>query len=150
MIGIDRNKVMTDFAKQQSKNYPHIHYKTMDVFDNELLKEKADITINSLFCHHFENEKLVILIQRMNQLASRFVIINDLERHWFAYYSIKLFTKLFSKTYLVKYDGPLSVARSLIRKEWFAILLSAGIRDFRLRWMWAWRWQIIIKKTNDF
>ena len=139
---------MTDFARLHSENFPDIHFKTMDVFHDDLMKEKADITMNSLFCHHFENDKLVILIQRMNELASRYVIINDLDRHWFAYHSIRLLTKLFSKSYLVKYDGPLSVARSLKRKEWESILLSAGITNYRIRWMWAWRWQIIIKKAD--
>ena len=146
LIGIDWNPVMTDYAKEHSKEFSNIQFKTMNVFDAQLLNEKADITMNSLFCHHFDNNELVDLIKRMNQLASRAVIINDLHRHWFAFYSIKIITAVFSKTYLVKYDGPLSVARSLKRKEWKAILSKAGIRNYKLRWMWAWRWQIIIEK----
>jgi len=149
LIGVDRNPIMTDYASHHAKSYPDIQFKTLDVFDDALMAEKADITMNSLFCHHFSNTELITLIKRMNQLASRAVIINDLHRHWFAYYSIKVITFLFSKTYLVKYDGPLSVARSLNRKEWKAILESAGIKDYRLRWMWAWRWQIIFDKTVD-
>lgn len=146
LIGIDRNPVMTEYATEHSKKFYNIRFITMNVFDEQLLNEKADITMNSLFCHHFDNDELVELVKRMHKLASRVVIINDLHRHWFAYYAIKFITAVFSKTYLVKYDGPLSVARSLTRKEWEEILSKAGIKNYKLRWMWAWRWQIIINK----
>lgn len=146
LIGVDWNPVMIDYATSRSKNNSNIRFITMNVFDDELLNEKADITMNSLFCHHFDNRELIELIKRMYRLASKAVIINDLHRHWFAYYSIRLITKFFSKTFLVKYDGPLSVARSLTRREWKSILSSAGINNYRLRWMWAWRWQLIIQK----
>jgi len=147
LTGIDRNPVMTNYAKEHSLMFPAIDFKTMDVFDNKLLDLKADVTMNSLFCHHFDKPQLVHLVKRMYQLASHHVIINDLERHWFAYYSIKALTALFSKTFLVKYDAPLSVARSLTRKEWEEILSDAGIKNYSLKWMWAWRWQIIINKN---
>jgi 2-polyprenyl-3-methyl-5-hydroxy-6-metoxy-1,4-benzoquinol methylase len=146
LIGIDWNPVMTEYASVHSINYSNITYKTMNVFDDALLKENVDITMNTLFCHHFDDNELKKLIIRMNQIASKAVIINDLHRHWFAYYSIKAITSAFSKTYLVKYDAPLSVARSLRKNEWEQILSSASITDFKLKWMWAWRWQIIINK----
>ena len=146
LIGVDMNPVMTAFASSLSKEFPNIRYRIMNVFDDALLLEKADVTMNSLFCHHFDNDQLIILIKRMYQLSSYAVVINDLHRHPFAYYSIKILTAIFSKSYLVKYDGPLSVARSLSKKEWQLILSSAGITNYKLRWMWAWRWQIIIYK----
>lgn len=149
LIGVDRNKIMTDFATQHSKEFSNIRFVTLDVFDDALMLEKADITMNSLFCHHFDNDELSHLVKGMYKLSSRAVIINDIHRHWFAYHSIKIITSLFSKTFLVKYDAPLSVARSLTRKEWKDILHSAGISNYKLRWMWAWRWQIIIKKSTD-
>jgi SAM-dependent methyltransferase len=149
LIGVDWNPVMTDYARQHSKDFPNIHFETMSVFDDRLMRLKADVVMNSLFCHHFGNTELVMLIRRMNELASRAVIVNDIHRHWFAYYSIKAITAMFSRTFLVKYDAPLSVARSLTRKEWEDILAKAGIENYRLRWMWAWRWQLIITKSTQ-
>lgn len=143
LIGIDWNPVMTEFARERAANYRNIEFNTMSVHDDHLLNLNADIAMSSLFCHHFDNAELVKLIRRMNQIASRAVIINDIHRHWMAYHSIHLITALFSKTYLVKYDAPLSVARSLTRREWKNILFTAGINEYRLSWMWAWRWQLI-------
>jgi 2-polyprenyl-3-methyl-5-hydroxy-6-metoxy-1,4-benzoquinol methylase len=148
LIGVDRNPIMTQYAARKSRQFTNIEYLTLSVFDEELLSIKADITMNSLFCHHFDNGELVRLISVMRQIASHSVIINDIDRHWLAYYSIKLLTSVFSKTYMVKYDAPLSVARSLTRDEWKEILYTSGISQYSLRWMWAWRWQIIIPQTQ--
>jgi len=148
LIGVDRNPVMTRYAASCSQQFDNITYVTMSVFDADLLDIKADITMNSLFCHHFDNDELVQLIRVMRQIASHSVIINDIDRHWLAYYSIKMLTALFSKTYLVKYDAPLSVARSLTGAEWKNILQQSGINHYSLRWMWAWRWQIIIPQNQ--
>jgi 2-polyprenyl-3-methyl-5-hydroxy-6-metoxy-1,4-benzoquinol methylase len=146
LTGVDWNATMTEYASKHSKAYPNISYKTANVFDDSLLEEKVHITTCSLFCHHFEKKELVELVKRLNIIATRAVVINDLHRHWFAYYSIKYITALFSKTYLVKYDAPLSVARAFTRRDWEEILQLAGITNYSLKWRWAWRWELIIYK----
>jgi 2-polyprenyl-3-methyl-5-hydroxy-6-metoxy-1,4-benzoquinol methylase len=146
LIGVDWNPVMNEYAEERSKGLANISYKTVSVWDDELLNNKVDVVISSLFCHHFDDIELIRLISRMNEMSKMAVIINDLHRHWFAYHSIKAITRLFSKTYLVKYDGPLSVARALTQSEWEYVLNKAGVNDYSISWMWAWRWQIHIKK----
>jgi 2-polyprenyl-3-methyl-5-hydroxy-6-metoxy-1,4-benzoquinol methylase len=146
LIGIDWNPVMTQYAAEHSTAYKNIQFKTLSIFDDALLKESADITMCSLFCHHFDREELITLIRRMYILAGKAVIINDLHRHWFAYHSIKVLTAVFSKTYLVKYDAALSVARSFRKNELQEILKAAGINKYSLKWRWAWRWELIIEK----
>lgn len=147
LIGVDWNPVMTSFATERSQAFSNITYITISVFDPELMQLNADITTCSLFCHHFEEEQLITLIKRMYALASIAVIINDLNRNWLAYYAIKILTRLFSKTYMVKYDAPLSVARAFKRKELQQLLAKADIHNYSLKWRWAWRWELIIHKT---
>jgi 2-polyprenyl-3-methyl-5-hydroxy-6-metoxy-1,4-benzoquinol methylase len=150
LIGVDRNKLMTTYAACLSESFSNIEYLTMSVFDPQLLEIRADITMNTLFCHHFTDDELVNLIHIMDRVTSHSIIINDLDRHWFAYYSIKVITALFSKTPMVKYDAPLSVARALTKSEWERILQKANVKNYSLRWKWAWRWQIIIPKTENY
>lgn len=150
LIGIDKNPLILDFAREHSADFSNIVYKQLDVFDNSLYTEHADITISSLFCHHFNDEELTRLVRRMHDLSSQFVVVNDIHRHWFAYYSIKTITGLFSKTDLVKYDAPVSVGRSLTRAEWEKVLNKAGIKRYELNWMWAWRWQLIINRNGSY
>jgi 2-polyprenyl-3-methyl-5-hydroxy-6-metoxy-1,4-benzoquinol methylase len=104
-----------------------------------------DIITASLFCHHLSDDDIVELLKWMHQNAKEGIIINDLERHYMAYYSIKWLTRLFSSSYLVKNDAPLSVLRSFKRKELEALLQRAGIAHYSIQWKWAFRWLICIK-----
>jgi len=146
LIGIDINPIMTNFALLNCKEYSNIKFETCNVFDEKSVNYKADIVMCNLFCHHFDELELIKLLNRMNDLCNFKIIINDLHRNWFAFYSIKIITKLFSNSYMVKYDAPLSVARSLTRDEWLISLNSSGFTNYKIKWCWAWRWQIIIEK----
>ena len=69
---------MIAYARETSVGYQNISYLLIDVFDDQLLQVKPDIVICSLFCHHFEDEALIRLLERMTVLAADAVIINDL------------------------------------------------------------------------
>jgi hypothetical protein len=104
---------------------------------------KIDIIHACLFCHHLDEAQLIELIQFATSKKIT-LIINDLERNVFAYYAIKTLTALFSKSYLVKNDAPLSVARGFKKKEWLAIIHKAGAAHFSVKNKWAFRHEIII------
>ena len=78
----------------------------------------------------------------MQQNSEIGFFINDLQRNWFAYHSIKLITKIFSSSYLVKNDAPLSVARGFHKSEWEQLLQEAGIKNYSVEWKWAFRYLI--------
>jgi len=105
--------------------------------------EKPDIIFSSLFCHHFTDEQLVSMLQWMRNNARLGFFINDLHRHWLAYYSIKWLTTAFSRSYLVKNDAPLSVRRGFIKNEWIQLLRQAGVAPHSLQWQWAFRWLVV-------
>ncbi|MEO6547187.1 MAG: hypothetical protein ABIN94_04285, partial [Ferruginibacter sp.] len=69
--------------------------------------------------------------------------INDLHRNPLAYYSIKIITGIFSKSYLVKNDAAVSVKRGFIKKEWQMLINKAGVGNCSIQWRWAFRHLII-------
>lgn len=142
--GIDIKKECIDFAKQQ---YPALNatFITNDYAKVDLSANKPDIIFSSLFCHHFTEAELVKMIRWMKANSRKGFFINDLQRHPLAYYSIKLLTSIFSRSYLVKNDAPLSVARGFKRKEWEEIFSIAGIRHYSIEWKWAFRYLIVCK-----
>ena len=85
------------------------------------------------------------MLQWLEQNSRQGFFINDLHRHWLAYYLIKYITKFFSRSYLVKNDACLSVARSFTKKEW-KIYFRAGIRNYSINWQWAFRFLVTYKK----
>jgi hypothetical protein len=79
----------------------------------------------------------------MQQNSQIGFFINDLQRHWLAYYSIKWLTKIFSKSRLVKNDAPLSVARGFHKSEWNTLFDLAQIKSVTINWKWAFRYLIV-------
>jgi SAM-dependent methyltransferase len=143
LTGVDANEFIVRYAADKSVDYPEISYICKDIFSEEFSLTHYDIVMCSLFCHHFEDGQLARLFSQLHKQARKGVLINDLHRHWFAYYSIKYITRVFSGSPLIRNDAPLSVARAFSRKDMQHILKDAGIRHYTLRWMWAWRWQVI-------
>jgi 2-polyprenyl-3-methyl-5-hydroxy-6-metoxy-1,4-benzoquinol methylase len=142
--GIDANNFMLQYATLKCVAYPEITFQQQNIFSEEFARQRYDIIVCSLFCHHFSDADLATFFQQFAKQARTAVIINDLHRHPVAYYSIKALTNLFSGSYLVKNDAPLSVLRAFRKKELQNLLLAAGIKNYSLRWKWAFRWQLIL------
>ncbi|MBL0359029.1 MAG: methyltransferase domain-containing protein [Chitinophagaceae bacterium] len=141
-IGIDIKPACIEFAKQQCDTID-VQWISSDYLQTDFSNKKPDIIFSSLFCHHFKEDELVQMLHWMKQHAAKGFFINDLHRHPLAYYSIKLVATVFSRSYLVKNDAPLSVARGFKRNEWQQLLEWAGIKNYSLQWKWAFRHLII-------
>ena len=139
--GIDIKEECIEFAKEQ---YPELNatWITRD-YRKAVFATKPDIIFSSLFCHHFTEDELIKMFHWMKDNCTKGFFINDLNR--IAYYSIKWITALFSISYLVKNDAPLSVARGFTKKEWQKIFSTAGIHNYSINWQWAFRHLIIYK-----
>ncbi len=140
-VGIDIKKEVIEFASARKElvntkfiisDYSAVHF-----------EQQPDIIFSSLFCHHFTNEALTKQFNWMKANCSIGFFINDLHRHLLAYYSIKILTGIFSKSYLVKHDAPLSVARGFVRHELKQLLITAGIHSASAEWKWAFRYLIV-------
>jgi 2-polyprenyl-3-methyl-5-hydroxy-6-metoxy-1,4-benzoquinol methylase len=106
---------------------------------------KPDILFCSLFCHHFTESELILMFRWLHVNSRCGFFINDLHRHPIAYWSIRLLTLLFSKSYLVKNDAPISVLRGFKKKELEHLLNKAGIANYSIQWKWAFRWLITVR-----
>lgn len=137
-IRVAENKEWNSTTRFLISDYKKIDFET-----------KPDILFCSLFCHHFKEAELVDMFRWMLNHSSTGFFINDLHRHPLAYHSIRLLTSLFSRSYLVKHDAPLSVLRGFTKKEMREILKKSGIMHYTVQWKWAFRWLIIVKHENN-
>ena len=110
------------------------------------VKNKVDIIHASLFFHHFPEAEIIKLLSALLNLSSRGVVINDLRRSIFAWLGIKILTSLFSKSEMVKNDGPLSVKRGFIKSDLIKILDAVSPGKYVIKRKWAFRWMIVIYK----
>jgi 2-polyprenyl-3-methyl-5-hydroxy-6-metoxy-1,4-benzoquinol methylase len=151
-IGIDMNAECIAFARQQ---YPQLNCQWIcsDYAIADLSQMQPDVIFSSLFCHHFTDEQLVSMLQWLLQNTRIGFFINDLHRHWLAYYLIKYITRFFSRSYLVRNDACISVARSFRKQDWMRLFEKAGISHQSavrsqpvISWQWAFRFLVTYRK----
>ncbi|NOT75432.1 MAG: methyltransferase domain-containing protein [Cyclobacteriaceae bacterium] len=140
LTGIDANPHIIAFAKNNCQSYPEISFETLDIFSSNFESRKFDIVMGTLFYHHFSQQMLIDFFTKLRHQVNVGIIINDIHRHWLAYHSIRLLTKFFSKSAMVKFDAPLSVLRAFTKREMIDILNQSGLVPFKLKWKWAFRW----------
>jgi len=144
--GIDLNE---DCVKYANNNLLSVNNKELicDDYRNisrEFLNQ-IDVIHCSLFLHHLTDLEIVNLF-KFCKTTNCIVLVNDLHRHWFAYYTIKFLSAIFSKSYLVKHDAPLSVKRGFKKDELAAYLQKAGYSNYSITWTWAFRYRLIAYK----
>jgi 2-polyprenyl-3-methyl-5-hydroxy-6-metoxy-1,4-benzoquinol methylase len=142
--GVDANPNIVNYAARHV-NHSSVSFAAVDILSENFKQLHGDIAVATLFLHHFTHDQLVGILSRLVQQVKIGIVINDLHRHFLAYHSIKLLTRLFSKSKMVQYDAPLSVLRGFSKVELENILNEAGIKNYSIKWRWAFRWQVIIK-----
>jgi SAM-dependent methyltransferase len=110
------------------------------------IKNQVDIIHASLFFHHFPETEITKLLSALLNLSSKGLVINDLRRSIFAWLGIKILTSLFSKSEMVKNDGPLSVKRGFIKSDLIKILDAVSPGKYMIKRKWAFRWMVVIYK----
>jgi ubiquinone/menaquinone biosynthesis C-methylase UbiE len=140
IISIDKNIR----ALSSSKNL--LEKINSDAFILPFKDNSCDIIHTALFFHHFTYEQLNKLMKEFLRISRKGIIINDLQRSYFALIGIKILTVLFSKSEMVKNDAPISVKRGFQKQELLKLLSDVGAKDFVIKKKWAFRWMVVIKK----
>jgi 2-polyprenyl-3-methyl-5-hydroxy-6-metoxy-1,4-benzoquinol methylase len=142
LTGVDMNADAIEYMNNHCKGYPEISGVVSDYRNFLKNNAMADIIHCSLFCHHLTDDELIELFICLKQYTTTGFVINDLQRHWFAYYSIKYLTRILNGSALVKNDAPLSVLRGFKKQELNSLFEKAGLKNVSIRWKWAFRYLI--------
>ena len=145
LTGIDANPNIVEYARSNTRDFPEISYRSLNIFSDEFRNISCDVVTCTLFTHHFTDSELIRLFIQLKKQARLGMVINDLHRHWFAYHSIKILTKWFSRSEMVRNDAAVSVLRSFRKNELEQVMDSCQISEYDLKWYWAFRWQLIAK-----
>lgn len=106
----------------------------------------ADVVFCSLFLHHFTEPEAVRLLREFSRVARRAVIVSDLHRSWFLYFSLKLLTKWTARSRLTKFDGPVSALRAFTVGEARALAREAGMVRYTVTRRPSFRWVLSMVK----
>jgi 2-polyprenyl-3-methyl-5-hydroxy-6-metoxy-1,4-benzoquinol methylase len=146
LSGVELNPLATQLAQAQTPVDLEISFETQNIFTIKDF-EPRHLIVNSLMTHHLTDSELKDLLKWMTQNCKVAWFINDLQRHWFSYISIKILTQVLGFSRLVRNDAPLSVQRSFTRHEWLEHLENAGLdlQKATVKWWWAFRYGVLYR-----
>jgi len=93
-----------------------------------------DVVHSSMVLHHLEPPAAVRMLAEMGRVASRAVVVNDLDRgqHWWL--GARLLSMLTTGNAYTRHDGPLSVRRAYRPNEVRQLAGAAGLVEEALYW----------------
>ncbi len=97
-----------------------------------------DYVCASLFLHHFEDAGVETLLREFSRVARKAVIVNDIERHWFARSFLPATRWIFRWHDNTVHDGILSVRAGFKPGELTGLARRAGLRPVRVRRVLPW------------
>ena len=86
-----------------------------------------DVIMCSLFLHHLDEGDAQGVLGRMKSAARRLVLVDDLVRSRFGYTLAWVGCRLLSRSKVVHYDGPVSVAGAFRADEVASLAAKAGL-----------------------
>lgn len=109
-----------------------------DVFANSL-PPNYDVTMCTLFLHHFDDAQAIELLRRLAAGASRAVLVDDLLRTRLGYALCWVGCRVVTRSPMVRIDGPLSVRAAFRMEEVEKLADQAGLRGVKFRTHWPQR-----------
>lgn len=139
-IGLDISDVAVAHAREQARRFDlPIQFIQADVLQG-VWPEACDVVMCSLFLHHLDESQALALLTRMGREARKQVLINDLKRSRIGYVLAQAACRLLSRSRVVHYDGPVSVAGAFKIAEVRALAEQAGLRQAKVESRWPQRW----------
>lgn len=99
-----------------------------------------DAVTCSLFLHHLDEPQVLALLHRMAEMASRLVLVSDLQRGWTAWFLTHIFTRLLTTSHVVHVDGPRSIEAAFTREEAQVLADRVGLSGAQVHRRWPFRW----------
>lgn len=144
VAGCDISPTAIEQAQQAARtSNADVQFFTHDVLANPL-PAQYDAVVCSLFLHHLDPPEAKIVLRRMAEAAAHAVFVNDLRRCGAGWWAAYIGTRILSRSPIVHYDGPVSVAAAFTPAEAMAMATAAGLpnattqRRFPWRYLLAW------------
>jgi SAM-dependent methyltransferase len=129
VIAVDANPATLEIARSRSAAYPEINFVEGDALSYGTAGE-FDMVHSSLALHHFSDADAARFLQRAGLLASRWILVSDLERSAFTTAGICLLTGLFYREPMTRHDARVSARRAFSFPEFRALAEEAGWSGF--------------------
>lgn len=139
LYGLELNAISARSILSESKDFAEIEAVRADALNLPFAEQSFDYAICSLFTHHFTDEKITEILTEMKRVSEYGIFVIDLHRHPLAYFSYKVFCRVFGISQLVTEDGSLSVLRSFKPHELKDLAEKAALQNARVKRIFPFR-----------
>lgn len=129
VLAVDMQPATLEIARQRSALFPEISYVQADIRSFEA-RDRFDIVLCSLALHHFAWREAVEILERLNRLGDRAVLVSDLVRSVSGILGVYLLTSTIFRHPMTKFDGRLSIRRAFSFAEMKRLAVEAGWEEF--------------------
>jgi ubiquinone/menaquinone biosynthesis C-methylase UbiE len=147
ITAVDGNSGVLEIAREACRDWPEIRLEQHDLRALPYAADSFDLVLCSLALHHFDSAVAVAILRRINELARRSCVVNDLHRNWPAIWTIELLARTVIKSHIVSNDAVQSARAAFTVRELWAMAEQAGLTNFRIhRHQWFFRMVLEGKK----
>jgi len=137
-LGVDASPVAVDHGRAEAERTgSRVRFAVADALAGPL--PEADVACSSLFLHHLDEGPARLLLRRKVE-AAPLALVNDLHRCRLGYLAAVVVTRVLSRSPVVHYDGPVSVAGAFTAAEALALARSAGWAEATVARRWPFRY----------
>lgn len=145
VCGCDLSPTAVSHAERRSGD--RVRFFTCDALAGPL-PDGYDVVTCSLFLHHLDERQTLDLLGRMREAARHMVLISDLHRSRLNLAIAYAATRLFSRSPVVRFDGPVSVLGAYTAEEMAAMVRAAGLAGASVRRHWACRYLVTWERDD--
>ena len=134
--GCDVSPVAVSFANEAARSESaDVEFFVRDVI-HESFDDRYDFVTASLFFHHLSSEEAIAMLAKMQSIARRGIIVNDLSRGDAWYALVWIGSRIVTRSHVVHIDGPRSIASAFTPREFDLLAMKAGLKNgtSRVRW----------------
>ena len=132
VVALDRNSEAVARAAAISRGMPEIQHLRGDAFALPFHAGSFDLVISSMMLHYFTLDEAARLLQALARIASRAVLIADIERHWFPCLAIDVLAPLTGNR-LIRPHFRDTVLHGFTRGELTELAGAAGFLRWQVR-----------------
>ena len=134
--GCDISREAVRYARQRAEQSGlSLRFFNLDVL-NEPIPTGYDVVTCSLFLHHLAEADACSFLRKAADATSRLLLVNDLVRGPIGYLLAWSACRLLTRSPVVRYDGPVSVAGAYTLDEVRELAASAGLEGVSLTRRW--------------
>jgi len=148
LTGVDVSEQALTLARRQSAAFRNIEFIQEDLNGLPMDSTQYDVVICSLTLHHFDNEQIPLILNKLSSKARSAIVINDLQRSKLAYYLFKGFSAIFMKTDIAKNDGLVSIKSGFSRNDLENYSQALHRWEHEFRWKWLFRYLWVMRRTQ--